>query len=97
MDNNWKSVFKKATRGIMLAFVKGGFCNADLKALNYVRKFLEAITLVDIATADDSRTSFQSYNIIEGNSLPLGIKEWPKTPKKRQNTCKFHYPLAICS
>ena len=60
---------------LMMAFVKRGFRNADLKALNYVRKFLKAITLADIVTADGSRISFQSFNIIERNSLRLGIKE----------------------
>ena len=60
---------------LMMAFVKGGFWNADLKVLNYVRKFLKAITLVDIATVDGSKISFQLFNIIEGNGLQLGIKE----------------------
>ena len=35
---------------IMQAFVDKGFKNADLKALNFVRKFIQAVTLADIAT-----------------------------------------------
>ena len=42
---------------LMLAFVEGGFRNADSKALNFVRKFLQAVTLADIATADGTRIS----------------------------------------
>ena len=74
---------------LMIAFVKGGFLNADLKALNYIRKFLKAVTLVDIATADGSRIAIQSYNIIEGNGLRLGITEWPKTPNKDKMPARF--------
>ena len=74
---------------LIMAFVKEGFRNADLKALNYVRKFLKAITLADIARADGSRISFQSFNIIEGNGLRLGIKEWPKTPSKDEMPASF--------
>ena len=73
----------------MMAFVKGGFRNADLKVLNYVRKFLKAITLADIATADGSRIAIQSYNIVEGNGLRLDIKEWPKTPSKDEMPAFF--------
>ena len=36
----------------MIAFVEGGYRNADLKALNFVRKFFQAVTLTDISTAD---------------------------------------------
>ena len=43
----------------MMAFVKGGSRNTDLKALNYVQKFIKATTLADIATADGSRIAFQ--------------------------------------
>ena len=67
---------------LMIAFVEGGFRNADLKALNFVRKFLKAVTLVDIVTADSTRISSQAYDVIVGNGLRTGIKEWPKTPTK---------------
>ena len=73
----------------MTAFVKGGFRNADLKVLNYVRKFLKAITLADITTADGSRISFQSFHIIKGNGLRLGIKDWAKTPSKDEMPASF--------
>ena len=73
----------------MMAFVKGGFQNADLKALNFVRKFLKAVTLADIAMADGSRIAIQSYSIIEGNCLRTGIKEWPKTPTKYEMPTRF--------
>ena len=37
---------------LMKAFVDGGFWNIDLKSLNFVRKYLKAVTLADIATVD---------------------------------------------
>ena len=40
---------------LMKTFIDGGFRNADLKALNFVRKFLQAVTLADISTADGTR------------------------------------------
>ena len=42
---------------IMQAFVDKGFKNADLKALNFVQKFIQAVTLADIATTDGHRIS----------------------------------------
>ena len=54
---------------LMEAFVKGGFRNADLKALNFAKKFLQAVTLSDIATADSCRTAHHSYEGLEGNGL----------------------------
>ena len=37
---------------IMQSFVNNGLKNADLKALNFMRKFIKAVILADIATAD---------------------------------------------
>ena len=68
-DYNDVPLLQQKDEYLMMAFVKGGFRNTDLKVLNYVRKFLKAITLADTATADGSRISFQSFNIIEGNGL----------------------------
>ena len=59
----------------MIAFVEGGFRNADLKALNFVRKFLQAVTLADISTADGTRISIQAYDVVVGNGLRKGIKK----------------------
>ena len=36
---------------LMEAFVDGGFRNADLKAFNFVRKYLQAVTLSNIVTS----------------------------------------------
>ena len=46
-----------------------GFRNADLKSLNFVRKYLKAVTLADIVTADGHRVSRHSYEGLESNSL----------------------------
>ena len=42
----------------MIAFVAGGFRNAELKSLNFVRKFIQAVALADIATADGSHIAY---------------------------------------
>ena len=66
---------------IMQAFVDKGFKNADLKALNFVRKFIQAVTLADIATTDSHRISHRSYDAVEGNGIRQE-QRWPKVPDK---------------
>ena len=70
------------------AFVNGGFRNADLKALNFFQKFLQAVTLSDIATADGHRISHYSYEGLEGNGLRKDLV-WPKVPTKDQMPQSF--------
>ena len=64
---------------IMQAFVNKGFKNADLKALNFVRKFIQAASLADIATTDGHRISHQSYDAVESDGLRKELR-WPKAP-----------------
>ena len=68
---------------LMISFVEGGFKNADLKALNFVRKFLQAVTLANISMADSTRISIQAYDVVSSNCLMKGIK-WPKAPTKEE-------------
>ena len=68
---------------LMKAFVDGGFRNADLKSLNFVRKYLKPVTLADIATADGRHISHQSYEGLESNGLRKDLI-WPKVPTKDQ-------------
>ena len=72
----------------MKAFVDGGFRNAGLKALNFVRKFLQAVTLADISTANDKRISFQAYASVVINGLRKDLL-WPKVPKKEEMPASF--------
>ena len=65
------------------AFVDSGFKNSDLKALNFVRKNLQVVTLSNIATADGRRISHHSYEGLEGNGLRKDLV-WPKVPMKDQ-------------
>jgi len=46
-----------------------GFHNSDLAALNYVRKYLCAVTTLLIATVDGYRISHRAFEGMEGNSL----------------------------
>ena len=66
---------------VMESFVEGGFRNADLKSLNFVRKYLQAVTLADIATSDGWRISYHSYKGLEGNNLRKDLV-WPKVPTR---------------
>ena len=59
---------------LMQAFVEGGFRNADLKALNFVRKFLQAVTLAGISTADGKHICFKAYDIVLSNGLRKGLE-----------------------
>ena len=68
---------------LMEAFVNGGFRNANFKALNFVWKYLQAVTLSDIATANGRHISHYSYEGLEGNGLRKDLV-WPKVPTKDQ-------------
>lgn len=72
----------------MHAFVDGGFRNAELKALKFVRKFLQAVTLADIATVDGNCISFQAYARVESNGLRMELL-WPKAPMKEKMPSSF--------
>ena len=51
------------------SFVDSGFRGADLKSLNFTRKFLEAISLADVATVDGCRITQQAFTASAGNGL----------------------------
>ena len=68
---------------LMEVFINGGFRNTDLKSLNFVRKYLKAVTLADIATADGRHISHHSYERLESNDLHKNLI-WPKVLTKDQ-------------
>ena len=53
-------LIRKKDEYLMIAFVERGFRNTDLKALNFIRKFFQAVTLADISTTDGTRISIQA-------------------------------------
>ena len=53
-------VLREKDEYLMIAFVAGGSQNAELKSLNCFRKFIQAVTLAHIATADGSCIAYQS-------------------------------------
>ena len=61
----------------MQAFVDAGFRGADLKCLNFVWKYIEAIFLADIASIDGHRISHQAFEALASNGLCNGTL-WPK-------------------
>ena len=87
-DYNEIPLLRKKDEYLMKVYVDGGFRNAELKALNFVRKFHQAVTLADIATADEKRISFQVYTRVESNGLPKGLL-WPKVPTKEEMPVSF--------
>jgi hypothetical protein len=54
---------------IMQQFVGNGFVGKDLTSLNYVRKYLKAITLADIATSNGESTPYNAFEALKGNAL----------------------------
>ena len=76
-------VLREKDEYLIEAFIDGGFRKADLKSLNFVRKYIQAVPLANIAIADRSRISYQVYEGIESNGLPKGLI-WPKVPTKEQ-------------
>ena len=68
-DYNDYPLLRKKYKYLMKAFVDWDFRNAELKAFNFVRKFLQSFTLADISTADGKRISFQTYTGVESIGL----------------------------
>ena len=62
-------ILRKKDVYFMQAFVNNGFTNADLKSLDFVRKFIQVVTLADISTINSNHISHQSYNAVESNGL----------------------------
>ena len=81
-------VLREKDEYLMNAFVAGGYQNVDLKLLNFVWKFIQAVILAEIAIADGSRISYQSYEGIESNGLRKDLT-WPKVPTKEQMPTAF--------
>ena len=50
-------ILRKKDVYLMQAFVNGGFRKVDLKSLYFIRKFIQAVNLADIANADSNRIS----------------------------------------
>ena len=67
-------LIRQKDKYLIIAFVEGGFKNTDLIALNFVRKFLQAVTPVDISTADRTRISIQAYDVVSSNGLRKSLK-----------------------
>jgi hypothetical protein len=63
----------------MEKFVENGYVGKDLTSLNYVRKFLKAITLADIATTNGVYISRNAFEARSGNRLREGLG-WPRVP-----------------
>ena len=80
-DYNNIPLLCKKNEYLTKAFVDSGFRNTELKALNFIRKFIQAVTLADISTVDQAvtladiatvdgiRFSFQAYAEVESNGL----------------------------
>ena len=63
----------------MQALVDSSFRAADLKCLNYVRKYIQAVTLADIAKIDGHRISHHLFKAHASNGL-CDSTDWPKAP-----------------
>ena len=81
-------VLRERDKYLTKAFADSGFRNADLKSLNFVRKYIQTVTLADIAIMDRSRISYQAYKGIESNNLCKDLT-WPKVPMKEQIPTAF--------
>ena len=76
-------ILHKKDEYLMQAFVAGGFRNAELKTLNFVRKSIQIVSLANIATVDRNRISYQSYEGVESNGLCKDLR-WPKVLTKEE-------------
>ena len=62
-------ILRKKDVYIMYPFVDNSFKNTDLKALNFMRKFIQAVTLADITRVNGNHSSHQLFEAIESNGL----------------------------
>ena len=60
----------------MLVFVAAGFRGRELRLLNEIRLFLQALTVADIATADGRRIQQSVYDLSHPCPLRCGYA-WP--------------------
>jgi hypothetical protein len=58
---------------IMEQFVEKRYVGKDLTSLNYMRKYLKAITLADIATTKGVYISHNAFEAKSGNRLREGL------------------------
>jgi len=73
------STLRAGDKFLMKCFMESGYSGADIKKLNYVRKYLKAITLSDITTSAGRKLSYESYLCECGNGLRNDF-EWPRVP-----------------
>jgi hypothetical protein len=65
----------------MQQLVENGSVGKDLTSLNYVRKYLKAITLADIATSNGESISYNAFEALKGNGLRNDLG-WPQLPNE---------------
>ena len=87
-DYNDISMLCKKNEYLMKAFVDDGFRNEELQALNFVRKFFQAVTLADISTVDGKRIDFQAYAGVVSNGLREDLL-WPEVLPKEEMPVSF--------
>ena len=58
---------------LMKAFVDHGYKEEDLKQLNFVRKYIQAVFLADITTVDGHRVMHQAFEAHSSNGLHTNI------------------------
>ena len=64
---------------LMQAFVDHSYKEEDLKQLNFVRKYIRAVSLADITTVDGHRIMYQAFEAQSSNSLCNDII-WSRSP-----------------
>jgi hypothetical protein len=82
IEEDYKDLKKQRKHDIFIMeqFVEKGYVGKDLTSLNYMRKFLEAITLADIAMTNCAYISHNAFEAKSGNRLREGVG-WPRVPE----------------
>ena len=62
---------------LLQAFIDSGFRGMDLNSLNFVCKYIQTLTLADIATVNGHMISHQSFESQASNGL-CDNTGWPK-------------------
>ena len=86
---------RKKDQFLMECFMTSGYSGADLKKLNYVRKYLKAVTLSDISTCDGKKVSHESFLATCSNGLRNDL-DWPRVPSILPRSFITLWQRALC-
>ena len=79
---------------LMQGFIDSGYRKSDLKMLNYMRMYLRAVTVADIASTTGLTINHLAWELLQGNDLREHY-DWPRDPPSFTITQKNLWKAAL--